>query len=77
MKSHVLGVWTLPFGGLISRKSTSRVFGSTSGWDRWRAECSIDFSRLLLCSKVAPVWVLAACSLGSCLWGCLVSASFC
>uniref|UniRef100_A0A0D3ARG1 Uncharacterized protein n=1 Tax=Brassica oleracea var. oleracea TaxID=109376 RepID=A0A0D3ARG1_BRAOL len=27
MKSHVLGVWTLPFGGLISRKSTSRVFG--------------------------------------------------
>lgn len=35
------------------------------------------FALLRLCSKVAPVWVLAACSLGSCLWGCLVSASFC
>ncbi|CAN6823366.1 unnamed protein product [Brassica oleracea] len=27
MKSHVLGAWTLLFGGLISRKSTSRIFG--------------------------------------------------
>ena len=38
---------------------------------------SCFFALLSGCSKVTPTWVLAVCSLDSCLWGCFVSASFC